>query len=114
MQGVRIYDQKKSKIDSVVLYNFHKLYTKLHVIYAVQEKKQVTGLISILAMLTLIVLSLELESVKVYAAIINEGTIVYEQPTDITQLSNMPLQIFIGLGVALAAIAILVLYKVRK
>ncbi|MGH9922796.1 MAG: hypothetical protein ACRD38_08605 [Nitrososphaerales archaeon] len=42
------------------------------------------------------------------------GVIVYENPTDIKQLANSPLQLFIGLGVALAAIAILVIYRARK
>jgi len=79
-----------------------------------QEKKQVTVFVSVLAILTSIVLSTAFVPAKAYAGGSNEGVIVYEQPTDITQLSNMPLQILIGLGVALAAITILVLYKARK
>ena len=108
---MRIYNQRKIKIDSILLYNFHKLYTKLHVIYAVQEK-QLTVLLSLLPMFTLIVLNIV--TVNAYAAVVNDGMIVYEQPTNIEQLNKMPLQILIGLGVALAAIAIIVLYKARK
>ena len=63
-------------------------------------------------MFTLIVLNIV--TVNVYAAVVNDGTIVYEQPTNIEQLNKMPLQILFGLGVALAAIAIIVLYKARK
>ena len=79
-----------------------------------KEKRRATEFLSLLAMFTLIVLSIEVVNANAYVASINEGTIVYEQPTNITQLSKMPLQILIGLGVAVAAIAIFVLYKVRK
>jgi len=65
-------------------------------------------------MFTLIVLSIEVVTVNAYAPVINEGAIMYEHPTNITQLSKMPLQIIIGLGVVVAAIAIFVLYKARK
>lgn len=43
-----------------------------------------------------------------------DGALVYEQPTDLTELSRVPLQLLVGLGVAVAAIAIFVLYKTRK
>ncbi len=76
--------------------------------------KPIAMFLSVLASFALVAISTEVVSAKAYAAMVNEGTIVYEQPTNITQLSKIPLQIFIGLGVALAAIAILVLYRSRK
>lgn len=76
-----------------------------------QKGKQLTGFISILAVLSSIILSTVLSSA--YADGMN-GVIVYENPTDIRQLANSPLQLFIGLGVALAAIAILVIYRTRR
>ncbi|MFQ5970060.1 MAG: hypothetical protein ACE5J2_06165 [Nitrososphaerales archaeon] len=66
------------------------------------------------ALASLVVLSIAIVPTKTYADVIIEGIIVYEQPTDIAQLGKIPLQVVIGLGVVLAAIAIFVLYKVRK
>jgi hypothetical protein len=43
-----------------------------------------------------------------------DGMLVYEQPTDLTDLTRAPLQLLVGLGVVVAAIAIFVLYRVRK
>lgn len=79
-----------------------------------KENRRVTTLLSLLAMFTLIGVSTGVVNVNIYATSINEGTIVYEQPTSLSQLSKVPLQILIGLGVVVAAIAIFVLYKVRK
>ena len=76
-------------------------------------KRPRTTCISLLAMFTLIALIIEVTSVNVYAYVI-DGAIVYEQPTNITQLSKIPLQILIALGLAVAAITILMLYKARK
>ncbi len=69
--------------------------------------------LSLLAMFTLAFMSIEGAHVDVYAYVI-DGTIAYEQPTDITQLSKIPIQILVGLGLAVAAITIIVLYKARK
>jgi hypothetical protein len=67
---------------------------------------------SIPAVFATIVLSIgALSSTYAYGI---SGVIVYENPIDIKQLANSPLQLFIGLGVALAAIAILVIYRARK
>lgn len=77
-----------------------------------KEEKGLAGLRSIPAVLASIVLSVWALS-NTYAYGIS-GVIVYENPTDIKQLANSPLQLFIGLGVALAAIAILVIYRARK
>lgn len=63
---------------------------------------------------SLAILSIATMPTKTYAGLISEGVIVYEQPTDTAQLGKMPFQVIIGLGVVLAAIAIFVLYKVRK
>lgn len=68
---------------------------------------------SLLAMFTLVLLSIEGTHVNVYAYMI-DGAIVYEQPTDITQFSRIPIQILVGLGLAVAAITIIMLYKARK
>jgi len=83
-----------------------------NVILVMQKEKRLTGYISILAVLASIVLSAVVLS-GTYAYGVSR-VIVYENPTDIKQLANSPLQLFIGLGVALAAIAILVIYRVRK
>ncbi len=83
-----------------------------HVILVVHKGKLLVGLRSIPAVLASIVLSVAVLS-STYAYGIS-GVIVYENPTDIKQLANSPLQLFIGLGVALAAIAILVIYRARK
>ena len=83
-----------------------------HVITLVYKGKLRRGLISIPSVLASIVLSAAILS-NAYAYGIS-GVIVYENPTDIRQLANSPLQLFIGLGVALAAIAILVIYRARK
>jgi|GEM_PF-3405567 len=83
-----------------------------HVILVVYKEKRLTGLISIPPVLASFVLSVALLS-SAYAYGMS-GVIVYENPTDIKQLANSPLQLFIGLGVALAAIAILVIYRARK
>ena len=111
---MRIYNERKAKLIQCSSTIFTNFIPNFHVIYAMQEKKQFTVLLSLLAMFTLIVLNMEVAAVNAYAAAVNDGTIVYEQPTNIEQLSKIPLQILIGLGVALAAIAILVLYKARK
>ena len=83
-----------------------------HAILVVYKGKRLAGLRSIPALLTSIALSVAVLS-STYAFGIS-GVIVYENPTDIKQLANSPLQLFIGLGVALAAIAILVIYRARK
>ena len=69
---------------------------------------------SVLAILTLTALGMGIIYVKAYADGLIEGVIVYENPTDIKQLTNAPLQLIIGLGVALAAITIIVLYRARR
>ena len=66
------------------------------------------------ALASLAVLSMAIVPTKTYAGVISEEVIVYEQPTGTAQLGKIPLQVIIGLGVVLAAIAIFVLYKVRK
>ena len=78
------------------------------------EAKQLTGLISILAIFTLTVFGTGIVYGKAYADGLIEDVIVYENPTDIKQLTNVPLQLIIGLGVALAAITIIVLYRARR
>lgn len=78
------------------------------------NEKPVAIFLSAIATFALVAISMEVVSAKAYATLVNEGIIVYEQPTNITQLSKIPMQIFIGLGVALAAIAIIVLYRSRK
>lgn len=79
------------------------------------KNKQVTTFPLIFVLLaSLAVLSIAIVPTKTYASVISEGVIVYEQPTDTAQLGKIPLQVIIGLGVVLAAIAIFVLYKVRK
>ncbi len=78
------------------------------------NEKPVAIFLSVIATFALVAISTEVFSAKAYATLVNGGIIVYEQPTNITQLSKMPMQIFIGLGVALAAIAIIVLYRSRK
>ncbi len=78
------------------------------------NEKPVAIFLSVIATFALVAISMEVVSAKAYATVVNEGIIVYEQPTNITQLSKIPMQIFIGLGVALAAIAIIVLYRSRK
>src|SRR5574341_1261155 len=88
-----------------------KIFINFKVIPVVHKGKRLTGLISIPAVLASFVLSVALLS-SVYAYGMS-GVIVYENPTDIKQLANSPLQLFIGLGVALAAIAILVIYIAR-
>ncbi|MGH9878444.1 MAG: hypothetical protein ACRD5H_12475 [Nitrososphaerales archaeon] len=83
-----------------------------HVILVVHIGKRRACLRSIPAVFASIVLSVAaLSSTYAYGI---SGVIVYENPTDIKQLANSPLQLFIGLGVALAAIAILVIYRARK
>lgn len=78
------------------------------------KNKQVTIPLIFVALASLFVLSIAIVPTKTYAGLISEGVIVYEQPTDTAQLGKIPLQVIIGLGVVLAAIAIFVLYKVRK
>ncbi len=83
-----------------------------HATLVVHKGKSLASLRSIPAVLASIVLSVgALSSTYAYGI---AGVIVYENPTDIKQLANSPLQLFIGLGVALAAIAILVIYRARK
>jgi len=77
-----------------------------------QKEKHLTCFISIIVVLASIVLSTTVLSSA--SADGMSGVIVYENPTDIRQLTNSPLQLFIGLGVALAAIAILVIYRTRR
>ena len=78
-----------------------------------KEKATIFPLIFV-ALASLAVLGIAIVPTKTYAGLISEGVIVYEQPTDTAQLGKIPLQVIIGLGVVLAAIAIFVLYKVRK
>ena len=104
--------KRKVKLIRDVCKIFINFILNFHTIPVVHKGKRLTGLISILAVLASIVLSVTLLS-SAYAYGIS-GVIVYENPTDIKQLANSPLQLFIGLGVALAAIAILVIYRARK
>ncbi len=63
---------------------------------------------------TILVSGTTVDFAKSYSPALSQGTIVYEQPTNITQLSDIPTHILIGAGVTAVAITIIVLYRVRK
>lgn len=111
-RSVGLYISKKKLIQKYFRI-FTNFIPNFHVTSSVNEKP-VAIFLSVIATFALVAISTEVVSAKAYATLVNEGIIVYEQPTNITQLSKIPMQIFIGLGVALAAIAIIVLYRSRK